>query len=282
MRVWQCGGLLLIERPARETILASLLAIGGNGEEPPTDFLFGVEHGMAGYDARSWTIDDELGASWYRVEGSSLIKVIVRVEHERRSFEHEIALSGLVPADDVARARAHVILDGQRAAAEREATRRSARVAAIPGALADHGRGEAFARAQQLLCDRIARFEDASSERLLRALLELGHLVDVDPDLEDALGSLIWTCRRAAFDETLPSTGESTCDFTRYDSIKGFRGLDARRLADAQALGVELHEIARALLVAADGQELVDARNDAAALAAAAEGAARVAAMMPR
>jgi hypothetical protein len=231
----------------------------------------------------TWSIDDELGADVYRVDGGRLVQVRVVSVRERVDVTERVVLDGLVPVGP-GDATAHAVADAARERANREERardeRRQSRARSIRGALDDYQLGADFAAAQRALLDRFVRYEEDRSGEMLRALLHLGCLYEADPGLEEALGTLVWACRRAAYDRGLPDGDVRACPIQGTVSLKGFRGLNAVQRKEAAGLVEELERIERGLLQDAEGQEWVDANLNATRLRSAARGVKRAAELL--
>jgi hypothetical protein len=281
MRLWRCGRGLLIERPAGQAMIDTLLSASRRmWRTPPMDYWLvdGDGHVIERFAVMAWSLEDELGATLFAIEDRTLVKLEVRAPDRRdATVQSSVALAGLValPADDaagLAQARAALARDADRQA---EAVRRGeARVAAVAGADDDYGAGEAFRMAQHLLRQRVAAYGEALSESLLAALMRFGTLYAAAPSVEPALAAFVAACRRAAFDRTLTDGGPPV-SLVVHDVP-----FDARDRATAAGLVVTLRDLERVLGEASDDQARVDAMNNAAAYAVAARDVARARIML--
>lgn len=256
MRVWRRGKESLFERASDLSVLADLLRISGQAWPAGLADYQLVDDGgqiVARFTAVTWTDDDEVGASLYRVEAGKLLRIDVSSGRRGDERKQSVELDGLEAAPDVPDPP-----PPQPAGA--------ARLSRIPGAVGPHGHGAAFARAQELLAARVSAYDEALSERLLRALVALGWLNDSEPKLEAALGELVQGCRLAAFDRTAMDVKDPASEIATEYPISLHRfvsGLDGRERDEARALALTLAELAREVEREADDQEAVDAHNNA-------------------
>ena len=279
MRLWRIRQELLLDRgPTAETIPSWLFSeVSWPFSTPPSDFTLidAAGNKLEHFYSLCWSLEDELGASLLSVDHSQLVKLRISQRAHAFHVEREIVLDGLTPVDDAeSHQRAETFLQAEAAARRARANEGQARVDAIRGAREPQGFGADFDIAQRMLMARLASFDEPVSAQLLRALLAFGQLYEMDPKLERALGSLIWACRRAAFDRTLP-WDSATCSVNEVLSLKGFRGLNQAGQEDGQRLAKELDALVIALRAEADSQEAVDANQNAAAFSTAADAVRR-------
>jgi hypothetical protein len=206
----------------------------------------------------TWSIDDELSVSACAVLAGELREHTVRTFYSdsRPDLHDEKAiLTGLRDVEDP---KTLAFLEKALAAEQQQTDDHAARllregearVAAIPGATEDPGFGADYLRAQEVLRDRVRSY----GEPLYRDLLQTLGRFESGP----ALDAYVAACRHAAFDPTVDRGKERK---TQPAATK-------RNPADLhQALGA----LQRRLLDQADGQELADAMQNAAAYRRAAD-----------
>jgi hypothetical protein len=244
MRLWRCTKGLLIEYGPGAAVVNSLLATSRRRwRDPPRDYWL-VDAGggiVERFSVTVGSVDDELGATLFVVEGQALVKLVVREVYGRDATLREtVVLADLdeVPDDDA------ISLGQARGALARADTRRAeairqgeARVAAIPGADDVYDAGEGLRAAQRALRARVAAYGEPLSAALLGALARFGDLYESAPSVEPALDTFVDACRRAArahgrMRHSGASRRDEQCrDFRRHRARRGARLRAARGAA---------------------------------------------------
>ena len=226
-KIWRAGKDFLVERGD------SYLLVDGTGAITKR------------FEPSSWVIEDEDGKVTYGVEKDAL-REYVHI-HRPGNLDHweQRVVEGLALDDDpdvvrfitTAVGDDLVVREEQRLREERAA---EARLAAIEGARADYRMGPLFARAQEALEARVYSYGDTTAGALLRMLIDLARANAHPP----AVHAFARGCLHASFAHV--------------------------PIADDDAESVPAPELAAKLapLVAlldsnADGQEWVDANNNA-------------------
>lgn len=208
------------------------------------------------FEGRSFSDEDDLWITAHAIEGDRLVErtTVQHGFHEPKVYEEKLLAAGLRRvSDEATRSLAEAALAKADAAAERERLEReraaAARVAAIPGGSSNLRAGPNVERAQQALIERIERWSDERASQLLKTLVRL---TDAKPSAE-VLQAYARGCLSACFQHQLPALPASS------------------KQAPNAELAQELSERAQQLERDGDGQEDVDALNNARALWAAAK-----------
>jgi len=214
------------------------------------------------YRVQVYSIEEELGVTAFLVAGPEFREVAVRIFYGRTyrvSREETVVLGGLREVTD---AKTPGFLSGFLAqdqkrledAAARARREGEARVAAIPGSTFDPGLGKAYLRAQDQLRKRVRSYGLRLDELMLEVLGRFGSAPRT-PSLLQAVQHYAEGCLHAAFDSGVESTRASGVapDPNPPEWTGLLEGLHRKLLADAQ------------------GQEDVDALQNAAAYRRAAE-----------
>jgi hypothetical protein len=234
VKIWRTGTQYLVERGGSFCLVDSTGAVVRTYE-----------------DAQS-SVEDILYITEYHVKGEELHEQTT-IEHWGREdrFEDKIRLAELVVDADPETLRyiltvfgdASVRREERRIADEKAA---DARIAAIDGARDDFVLGADFARAQSMLRQRIYDYDDTLAASLLHTLVALARAKVHAPALAMYVRGCLFACFANAPDAV---EGEPV----------------------ASPLGPQVNERARELEQVADGQELADAMQNAAAYWRAAE-----------
>jgi hypothetical protein len=201
-------------------------------------------------EPRSYSDEDDLWTWRATVEGDRLIqRTTIEGPHRDELYEEKVVATGLQPASDsatlllVQSALAKADAAAEQARLERERAA-DARVDAIEGARSDLGAGPVVKRAQGALEERIRSWGDERAGRLLRTLIKLTR-AGVSAEVLRAYSR---GCLSACFAVDLPPLpGEA-------------------KLAPNAELAAELSARAKEVERDGDGQENVDALNNARAL----------------
>lgn len=205
---------------------------------------------------RAYSDEDDLWTTAQAIEGDRLITrtTIQGPYHPDEIYEERVLATGLeAVSDDATRslvtsalAKADAAATNEQLAQDRAA---AARVAAIPRGSADLRAGPLATRAQSALISRIERWSDERAGRLLRTLIKLA---DAKPTAE-VLQAYACGCLSACYASDLPPLPSTSQQPPNAELAK------------------ELAERAQELERDGDGQEYVDAMNNARALWAAAK-----------
>ncbi|HSU15166.1 hypothetical protein [Longimicrobium sp.] len=284
-RAWRCADGWLVRRGAPAEPVPDWLplrrASGDPLPTPPADYwLIGGDGTVARkYECSTWSVEDELGAVLYVIDGDALMEIWVSVTYRHPDELREVlALRGLRPMEegdeDAARWIGAAIAREMEMRAERARQSRRAgmeRVAAIPGALEMWDAGDGFRRAHELLRARVEAYGGSAEEMLLRALMAFGGLHRASDG--EARAAVAWAmepfvagCRIAAFDPLVASAGAAGWTHEGAPPTA-----PAETHGEIRALAASLGDARADLLQSAGWADDTDARNNAIALRRAAD-----------